>query len=656
MEISIPKVYGETQIISLTPSSGYVGTTIQLSANINTENGIYLIKFDDMNITSENASNYEVKETFEVPNTFAGNHTIFIIDVETGERDNATFKVLTLYSIETVPKQEPPRQYQEGDQVQFLINVTGGDQGKTFVSNVTVQTPTGASYTQFLPINISNEGIGSSTIIYPDDFSAEANTNFTGEYNIFLNSSLAIKTVFIGLTNTSEYHRSQVVDIKAVYKPNENVTLTIFGNNVYHSVTLMSDSMGKIHYTSWSVSSNASIGVYTISLTSTFNQTQKEPEDKQNFTVPGFTVTINLKNLAGNPVKNVKLSVYEGEISIANKTSNADGAILLMLEIGNYVCDAFFKDSKVGDLGLNITESSSWDLYCNLTNLRIIVTDSTGHAIPQVKLSLTPESPVSFTDLNGIAVIPSLLSGIDYVLNASRYDALFNITTIPLLPLMPWFNLTITCPTLSLQINVLDSNGNPIDNATIKVGELMGGLYYEGNTVEGVATLHGTFGKYKVKIFSDDIELNETSITLFQNKNVSIYCKHYALTVSFKIFDYFGQPIPNSNITLDREGLLTRSQKTENDGIATFNNVIGGNLQIAVYLNNQKQPSILKTFFVGSSRTLNIRLETYVIVFGFLLHTSQLATIIIVIATFILFFLIDVYRRWRLKHDKTSEV
>jgi len=107
--------------------------------------------------------------------------------------------------------------------------------------------------------------------------------------------------------------------------------------------------------------------------------------------------------------------------------------------------------------------------------------DRSENRFPEVKLSLTPENQTLFTNITGTTVFPSLLPNVTYVLNASRYDKQFNTTTIPRLLVnetaIAWFNVTIICPTLTLQVNVTDANNQPISNAAVNVQEVMGGLY-----------------------------------------------------------------------------------------------------------------------------------------------------------------------------------
>jgi len=150
-----------------------------------------------------------------------------------------------------------------------------------------------------------------------------------------------------------------------------------------------------------------------------------------------------------------------------------------------------------------------------------------------------------------------------------------------------------------------------------------------------------------MKVYVDEIMLyeNKTPVDLFQDKNLSISCKLYGLNLLVRVGDYFGQPIPNANVTLQREGLSLFLGTTESDGIVTFDSIVGGNLTVRVYLTDETQPSAAKTSLVDESKTIEVKIEKYVILAGFLVETSQLTTAIIILAIVILILLVEMYRK-----------
>jgi hypothetical protein len=507
-----------------------------------------------------------------------------------------------------------------------------------------------------IPIS-STFGNGTTAVSYPGDFPTGANTNFTGQYQISFNATLAAETFFIGLTNSSEYHRFQTVDVKAAgYVPGENVTVTIAGNNVYNSENVTADgSTGIVHFTNWAVPSNASIGSYMASIVSISNTTNKTPKDIQNFTVPGYAVNTTTLNLAGEVVSNVVLRVFENGLSLVNGSDNAGspGLIRTTLEIGDYTREAYFKDTRVGEDSLRVMGETSLNFNCSLTNLRITVADEAENRLPEVHLFLTPDNLTLNTDINGTVVVHSLLPNVTYALNASRYNTLFNTTAIPLLPAIAWLDLPITCPTLALQVNVTQWNGQPITNALVKAMELMGGLLYQGDTVDGLVTLNCTLGKYAVEVYVNDVKLSDTTVDLNESKIIGINCGLYGLDISVRVVDYFGQGISNVNVTLQRSGSKD-SAVAGGDGLVAFNSVIGGDLQVIIRLSGQSEPCVVKTVNILGPQTIEVKIEKYVALGGMLVETSRLLTVIVIVLIVVLILSIELLRRRHLPKQKSE--
>jgi len=661
----------DVEITSISPEThrGKVGDAVHIVGTINTTGGLYRIWFHSQKVSEANATENNVDMTFSVPPFPKENYTITLQDVSVNINATTWFYIDTAYyiSFNKAKMPKPPEQLQENSTVEIWVNVTGGERDTIYSANITVNVPTPANetYWKLVPLtSTTNTGNGTATSVYPNNFTGTPHINYTGTYTVAFNKTLATITFSIGLTNSTEYHRFQYVDIRAAgYKPNENVTIKIsFEGKAIHSEENLTATEGGLIYANWTVPRNASIGTYTLNITSTLNLTSKLPPDIQNFIVPGFDINITTQNLARETVPNVTVRVFEEGKSVLNGTSTSDGLVRIKLEIGNYTSEAYYKGEKVDERWVNVTDAASLDFACNLTNLKILVVgvvDGAEIGVPEAKIYLTPENQSLTTNVTGAAVFHSLLPNVTYALNASRYDMQFNVTTIPRLLVnetaIAWFNVTIICPTLTLQVNVTGANGQPISNAIVKVQELMGGLYYEGNTtIKGIFILDWIFGKYKVGVYASGVKLNETTVDLFQNLNISIHCKLYGLTVSVKVVDYFGQPISNANVTLQREGLAPRSTLTQSNGTATFSNIIGGNFSMAVYLIDQTQPCVTKAFSVDKSATIEIKIEKYVMLAGFLVETGQLAIAIIIAAAVILVLLMEVYRRKRIKPQKGS--
>jgi hypothetical protein len=79
--------------------------------------------------------------------------------------------------------------------------------------------------------------------------------------------------------------------------------------------------------------------------------------------------------------------------------------------------------------------------------------------------------------------------------------------------------------------------------------------------------------------------------------------------------------------------------------MAEFSNLIGGDLQVAVYLPGQTQICVAKNYYIDYQATAQIKIEKYVSLAGLLVETGQLATIIIIVATVVMILSLEIYRR-----------
>lgn len=654
----------DVEITSISPETqtGNVGETVRVVGTINTTNGLYQIWFGDRLVVNETAAENNVSASFLVPTLPKGNYTLTLWDVTANINATSWFYIETAYYIQ-VSTPTPPEQLQENATVEISVSVTGGEANVIYVANVTVEapTPSNETYSTLVPIsNTTDTGIGNATIRYPDAFGGGAHTNYTGTYTVSFNETLATGTFFVGLTDRTEYHRGDTVNIKAAgYQQYENVTVKIlFGTEVLSNQTdVQADDLGFI-YANWTVPMNATIGEYTVNITSTSSPpTIKKVPDFQRFSVPGFDVNVTARNLAGETVQNVAVRVYENGKSVVNKTTGADGIAYLKLERGSYDLQAYFKEQKVNETTIEISGAASFDVICNLTNIRVIaiaIKDENEIRMPEVKINLTsqPENLTLTTDINGTAEFHSLLPNASYQLNSSRYDVMFNTTRISTLLIngepVAWYNVTIVCPTYTLKVNVTNPNAanKPINNATVKVLEFMGGLFYENTTVNGVATFNCVLGKYYVEVYTRGIKINETTVDLTNgSKTLPLSCKLYGLTLTVQVVDYFGQPIAGANITVLRQGLNIQPKQTNSSGAAEFSDLIGGDLQVAVYLPGQTQVCVAKNYYIDYQATIQIKIEKYVSLFGFLIEAGQLTTIIIIAVTIATILLLEIRRR-----------
>ncbi len=99
--------------------------------------------------------------------------------------------------------------------------------------------------------------------------------------------------------------------------------------------------------------------------------------------------------------------------------------------------------------------------------------------------------------------------------------------------------------------------------------------------------------------------LNGTTVDLFGDQAANVSCSLYGLTVSVRVVDYFGQGIANMNVSLVRNGQTQAESSTGPDGTVTFNNVIGGKLDIIVSSNGASTPIAAQSIDVETLTSTN---------------------------------------------------
>jgi hypothetical protein len=671
----------DVKIISISPITqrGKVGNNVRVIGTINITNGRYEIWFEKdpwhICVANETASGNNVNASFIVPALPGGNYTLILKDVDANINATSWFIIETAYILK-VSKPEYPKQLQQRTKVNISISITGGKTEPPYIANITVKTPAAnEAYSMCVSLtNTTNTGIWNATIAYPFADVTKVHTNYTGTYTVSFNGTLASDTFFIGLTDLAKYHRGDNMKILAVgYSSYSNVNITIKSVDGKEIKKLTWNVTDGVIDANWTIPSYMLVGNYTVNITPV--PTSKKVNDTQTFAVPGFKTEIVTRNLAGEPVPSVFIRVYDRRANETyDITSDRNGVATKQLERGEYNAKAYFKKVKVGDaLAFNLeNENKTLNFTCQLTSLNITVVSAQNPAIkiPFVSIRLyynfttdldggkDVNETVSFqTDSTGTAKQHSFLITASYKMNTSRYEQIFNQTVFKNLKPCAWNNITILCPERILHVNVIDWRSQPIEDAKVELQELMGGLRhikFTNNT--GNVTFNCLFGKYRLRVYFNETLLEETTIELFDNKTVPIRCTIYNLPICVKVVDYFGQPIPKANVTLERNGIKIGSNHTEADGVASFIE-IGSTLTIKVYLTNPELPEATITTYIGEKRDYSnpilVKIGKYVVLAGLLVDVAQFAMAILILATIVLFAIIEIVRRKGVKQGKT---
>jgi YbbR domain-containing protein len=141
-------------------------------------------------------------------------------------------------------------------------------------------------------------------------------------------------------------------------------------------------------------------------------------------------------------------------------------------------------------------------------------------------------------------------------------------------------------------------------------------------------------------------------VQVFSNSQQQIRCTLFGIQLSVAVVDFFGNPISNANVTLN--GSEKISEVTQSNGKATFNNIIGGNIQIIAQVSGTKDAYQAMTLTVNQPTSVQIKIDRYIALGSMLIPASALITILIILVAIILFALVETYRRRRVNHTAAT--
>ncbi len=673
-----PKVFAETSISQLSKYEGFVGDTIELTGQINITDGAYQILFDGHLVKNGTAALNVVKDTFVIPNATLGTYPITLRDVQADVvSSSVNFAVKTQY----IGRATKTR-LQEGENTTILAIITGGEAKTDYSANVTVKDPDNKVYSSNFTISTGPQlgyggGYGENVTVYPTDFDANAHTFYVGTYNLTLNvgSNQSTGTFTVGLTDAVEYHRFQVVNVKAANytQPTDvmRVTITYGGKTVFTSPNINASQTGGIVTANWPIPANASLGLYRVNVTRTTpSGTMKPVQDTQTFTIvsKSFACEVRALNLDNEPVKGIVVEAKNATASVSTNTTDEEGIASFYVQATNYTFTAFLNDSRVGatsiiSLSGNLTGAQALNITCSLVHLRVAVKDEGGNVIPYVAVNAnftyikgtntTANGTSSIeTDLSGIATLRNLFVNIDYTVKASRYGNTFQTVTVNLTQTR-WLNFT--CPTYELVVRVFDRRGLSLQNAQVNVtdwglGAMSEPVGSQNTAISGEVAFSLTFGKYIVKVYKNGFLLNETSVLLVnQPTNFSVYCRLFNLTLDISVLDYFGQGISNAKVTVEREGFVL-SKNTGGNGVVQFTELVGGNYRIFVHIGERLYQITMLN--LQDPQAVTLRIGEVVSIGGFITETSLFATATFIILLVVVLLLVFLYRRLKSSQKK----
>lgn len=657
----VPRATATPAELSITPQQGIVGDTLVAHGTIDTPNGTFTVRWDrTLNFTgtavgSNATTSFGIPSTVGAPRPLGRNVTVELID-DTLASVVATknFTLFTAFYMQ-VGTPSPPKQLQEGTSVRINVTVTGSEPNA--VANITVRNAANQTHSKFVPLSPVS-GSGSANVTYPTSFPTGANMNYTGIYKAFFNETTT-QEFSVGLTDKTEYHRSDGVKIQAAgYKPSETVRVNIViqGKSVPGWPANYTASSGGLVAWTWTVPLNATSGTYRMTLTNTTTTgTFKVPPDDQGFNVTGVRCFVKAMNLADEAVAGASIEVYNQTAPTVLKAmgnTNGTGWIQFNLDQGNYTFKGFVKDVEVGLLAnRTVTADIELNMQLRLIDFEVLAETVDGQTVPLIDMVLKynrttrdnttiADSSSAQTNATGRVTISNLFVNKTYQVEASRYGMLFKNTTVVVQaqPVLARIPLNFTLPTLVLNIHAIDAKDSEATQILIEVFEWTSGvtspLASMETTASGDVSFSLPFGRYILRAYRGEDFLNEAVVDL--NKPVAFTFDLSVLNVDVAVFvfDYFNQPLANAEVKIERltgqGSVLVSTKATGGDGAARFSSILGGNFRVSVYVGGQLVGE--KTQFLGKgSEDVNFVVGQYVNFLGFPILTGTFALIVFLV-------------------------
>jgi len=584
VSLLLPLATATPTITYIAPDSGSVGTTVRVVGEIDTPNGSYVIYFDEEKVKNGTAVERAVNDTFVVPHHPKGNYSVTLHDSAANTTSAlVSFEVETAYYIRAIVPTSPG-QLQEGEPTEIWVNVTGGAENTRYWANLTITDPSGA--------------------VYYNDTLQLTNTTSTGH----------------GWGN-----RTYPTDFSTVAHTNYTGTYEIAFNKTLATESFFIGLTNATEYNRFQV----------VDIRAT-NYTQPNEYVWVNITFAGRTIFSENKLAVGGLIEsNWKIpgNASYGTYNVTVTNSTTSGTIKPVTDTQKFTIVKAFAtlQTRIQDIRGQPVIDATVEAY----NSRMELVDS------------------KYTNRDGWANF-SLEAG-SYTIKARRHSFLFNETFIELLALS-WVNMTITCPTYTMFVHVLDSQRLSLQNVQVAAYEWNGSVIVRSGYTndQGNINFSLTFGRYKVKVYNDsavlghEVVLNETMIDLINPElSIIVYCKIFNIDLSVKALDFFGQPVPNAMVEIERkvgqEWLKVDSSLTGLNGLASLNSIVGGDYRISIYLEGKLAG--IKQLYLDESKQILFTIGNYAVIGGYPVETIQLITYASIVLLVVVFSLALTYRR-----------
>jgi prefoldin subunit 5 len=361
-------------LAAISPTFGSVGTEVTVTGTIDFEGGPYTIWFDindngipdageDVESGNAPANQINVNDTFVVPACLGSDtgegHNVWLQDATNGQTDVEVFNVITSREISITPTHT-----NEGEPVTIELSIDGGAQALTLYSfDVGITAPDSSMYTAEVSFTTDVFGSGSNTTeVFPADFSAGANSNFTGTYMVAVNRTLpgivtdwGSTSFTVGLTDATSYGRFETILVKTSgWTPGQNITITMKDPadeivKEWVNVTATDGTVSDTYVLPW----NATMGTYTIEAVNVTG-TDKDVASMHTFEVGSAALTVTITSNPTGPYMRTETASTMFTIQYPDSTYYTNTTEYDSIEVS-----AYYNNTLVGVVPLTAADYNS---------------------------------------------------------------------------------------------------------------------------------------------------------------------------------------------------------------------------------------------------------------------------------------------------------
>ncbi|MCS7126170.1 MAG: Ig-like domain-containing protein [Aigarchaeota archaeon] len=359
------------------------------------------------------------------------------------------------------------------------------------------------------------------------------------------------------------------------------------------------------------------------------------PGEKRFIQLPIHSVKLKVESMTGRPVADVILRLGpassrtgEGGYTVFSGVPRDEYEVLgewLGIEVyrGKIVVEGSMEKvlrAVIYDINIRLIDYNGKEYPANYTFLDPLGRMFKDKAVKNLRIEYVPEGLCKL-------VITDISVGRELLNKTMKTKELYEISEIVL-------------PVADMKIDVKWSDGKPVEKAEIEVVDLAGGSMNAFTDHNGTALLEKQFfSNYRVTIYHPYTKL----VVISQETEFKGQILRYSLEKAFvtvRVVDLLGNPIQGAEVYLSHFGVLLSNQKTDQNGIAFFKDVV----KLPLYDAYVSSRGLSGSERVGPGGSIEIKLD-YVSLAGLGLSISDILGIAVLAISIIIIIVIVVLVR-----------